>query len=242
MDAFDDSAPHAQAPRPDLRGITSMAMRQVLADLAIAYRSNTGRGVDVESVGGVDAARRVAQGEAFDFVVLAADAIDTLARGGHVVANSALALARSGMAIAVAAGAPHPDIGSEPALRATLLAARSIGYSTGPSGRHLLALLERWDIAATVAPRLVMAAPGVAVGALVARGDAEIGVQQTSELLPVAGIDIVGALPEGAQQITVFSGAICAQSSHLGACGAWLRFAASTDAVAAKRRQAMEPA
>jgi molybdate transport system substrate-binding protein len=134
----------------------------------------------------------VRDGEAFDFVVLAGDAIARLATEGHVDANSRVDLARSGMAIAIAAGAPRPDVGSESAVRDAVLRARGIAYSTGPSGAHLLALLERWGIGATVVSRLVQAPPGTPVATLLARGDAELGFQQLSEFQHAAGIDIAG--------------------------------------------------
>src|SRR5450432_4028505 len=119
-----------------ITGISSMAMRQVLTELAYAYEQRSKQPVSIVSVGGVDAARRVAGGEAFDFVVLAANAIDKLAAAGHVDPASRTDLARSGVAIGVAAGALQPDISSEAAVRDAVLRARSIGYSTGPSGVH----------------------------------------------------------------------------------------------------------
>src|SRR5207253_3552290 len=113
-----------------ISGISSMAMRDVLAELADAYEQRSRQRVAIVSVGGVEAARRVSDGEAFDFVVLAADAIERLASDGNIVAGSRTDLARSGVAIAVAAGAPRPDISSEAAIRDAILRARTIGYST----------------------------------------------------------------------------------------------------------------
>src|SRR5512138_496774 len=124
--------------------------------------------VTLKSVGGVDAAKRVRAGEAFDAVVLASDAIDKLLDEGRIVAGSRVDVARSGVAIAVPAGASHPAIDSEDAVRRAVLAARSLGYSTGPSGTHLARLFERWGIASEVESRIVQAPPGVPVGTLVA--------------------------------------------------------------------------
>lgn len=124
--------------------ISSMATRQVLAELATAYERRSGHHVAIESVGGVAAARRVEDSEPFDIVVLASDAIERLAAAGRVDSDSRVDLARSDVAIAVAAGAPRPDVGTEAAVRDAVLAARSIGYSTGPSGAHLTRLFERW--------------------------------------------------------------------------------------------------
>lgn len=223
-----------------ITGITSMATRHVLAELAADFERRTGRRVAVESAGGVDAARRIEAGEAFDFVVLAAQAIDKLAAAGRVDPHSRVDLARSRIALAVRAGARHPDLGGEQAVRDALLAARSIGYSTGPSGRHLARLLERWGIADAIAPKAVEVPPGVPVGSLVARGDVEIGLQQLSELMHEPGIDVAGALPQEIQEITVFAAAVCAASSRPAAARAFLSFCVSPDADAAKRAHGME--
>jgi molybdate transport system substrate-binding protein len=142
----------------------------------------------------------------------------------------------------VAAGAARPAIGSEAAVRDAILAARSIGYSTGPSGAHLTRLFERWGIAGTIAPRIVQAPPGVPVGALIARGEVELGFQQTSELMHLPGIEVLGALPPGIQATTVFAAAICTASGQKEAARALLAFLTSTQAEPAKRAHGMEPA
>lgn len=228
-------------PTPQLTGISSMATRALLADLAEAYRERSGVGVRFESVGGVDAAKRVAAGEAFDVVVLAADAIDKLQAGGHVVAGSRTDLVQSAVAIAVRAGAPHPDIGSADALRRALLAAKRIGYSTGPSGTALLALFERWGLAEALRERVVQAPPGVPVGTLVARGEVDLGFQQLSELMHLPGIDVVGPMPAETPIVTVFSGGLCAAGTQREAAAALLRFLDSTDTIDVKRKHGMQP-
>jgi molybdate transport system substrate-binding protein len=225
-----------------IRGISSMATRQVLAELADLYRERTGDDVAIESVGGVDAARRVQAGEAFDVVLLASDAIDKLVASGGAVPGSKVDLVRSPVAVAVGAGTPLPDIASEQALRAAVFAASTIGYSTGPSGMALLHLFERWGIAAEVKDRLVQAPPGVPVGTLVAQGAVALGFQQLSELIHLDGIAIAGTLPEPVQIITVFSGAACSTSAQPDAVRRMLSFMASPEAAAAKRRHGMEPA
>ena len=219
-----------------------MATRQVLGELAQAWEQRSARPVRLESVGGVDAARRVAAGEAFDFVVLASDAIDKLVAGGQAVAGSRVDLVDSGVAIAVQAGAPRPDIASEDALRRAVLAAPTVGYSTGPSGVALVKLFERWGIAQELQGRLVQAPPGVPVGALVARGEVALGFQQLSELIHLEGITVVGPMPPAVQIKTIFSGALCTASAQPDAVRALLAFMASPEADAAKRRNGMEPA
>lgn len=223
-------------------GISSMATRPVLARLAAAYADETGCRVSVTSVGGVDAARRVQAGERFDFVVLASDAIARLAVGGQVDADSRVAVARSGIAVAVAAGAARPDIGTEAGVRDAILQAGRIGYSTGPSGAHLNQLFVRWGIADAIAARVVQAPPGVPVGELIASGDVDLGFQQWSELMHVPGIEVVGALPEAVQAITVFAAAVCRTAHDRDAAAAFLAYLASPQADRVKRECGMEPA
>lgn len=219
-----------------------MATRQLLAELVADSSRRTGVAVAIESVGGVDAAKRVQAGEAFDVVVLASDAIDKLLAAGHLLAGSRVDLVRSGVAVAVRQGALRPDIGSEAALRQAVLSARSLSYSTGPSGVQLAKLFERWGIAAELAPRIVQASPGVPVGTLVARGEVELGFQQLSELIHLDGIEIVGPLPPEVQIITTFSAGVGAKSAQAQAVRDLLADWASPRTADAKRRQGMEPA
>jgi molybdate transport system substrate-binding protein len=225
-----------------ITGISSMATRLLLADLCTAFAQQGGCAVQIESVGGVDAAKRVQAGEVLDVVVLASDAIDKLEAAGHIVPGSKADLVRSGVAVAVKAGSVPPDISSEAALRSAVLAASSISYSTGPSGVALAKLFERWGIADTIQSRIVQAPPGVPVGTLVARGEVALGFQQLSELIHLQGIDIVGPLPDAVQIITTFSGGVCVRSEQVGAVRSLLGFMQADAAADAKRRQGMEPA
>jgi molybdate transport system substrate-binding protein len=225
-----------------ITGISSMATRQVLAELAGAYRQRSGVLVEFESVGGVDAAKRVQAGEPFDVVVLAADAIDKLVATGRVVADSKTDLVRSAVAIAVRAGSARPDIGSEEMLRRAVLSARTLGYSTGPSGVALTKLFERWGIADTIRDRIVQAPPGIPVGQLVASGEVELGFQQLSELAHLPGIAVLGTMPPGSEIVTTFSAGLCATSDQPEAVRALLAFMHAPDAADAKRGHGMEPA
>lgn len=227
---------------PTITGISSMATRLVLADLTAAAASATGIAARIESVGGVDAARRVQDGEAFDMVILAADAIDRLLAGGHVVAGSRVDLVRSPVAVAVTAGAPRPDIGSEAGVRSAVRSARRIGFSTGPSGTHLQRLFERWGLAAELEGRLHQAPPGVPVGRLVAGGECDLGFQQLSELMHEPGIELLGVLPPDIAFITTFAAGCCRAGSQPEAVRAWLDCAASPATAGIKRRHGMEPA
>jgi len=186
-------------------------------------------------------AHEVAHLEYFDLVFLAADAVDKLIAAG-AVAPGRFDLVRSPVAVAVKTGAPQPDIGSEDAVKQAVLGARSLSHSTGPSGTHLLKLFERWGIMAQIRHKLVQAAPGVPVGALVARGEVELGFQQLSELMHLDGIAVVGLLPPAIEFITTFSAGLVVQGPRPEAARALLAYLTSPATVAAKRRHGMQPA
>jgi molybdate transport system substrate-binding protein len=226
----------------DIVGISSMATRQILAERSSAYRQKTGRSVAIESVGGVDAARRIRSGEKFDIVVLADDAMKKLEEDGFLKPGSRAGFADSAIAVAVRSGAKRPDLSNEAATKAAVLSSQSIGYSTGPSGTHVLKLLEKWDADQSKSVRIIQAPPGVPVGTLVARGDAELGFQQLSEFLDVPGIDIIGALPQEIQSLTRFSCGVGALASDEAGARDFIGYLTSAEADASIRRHGMEPA
>lgn len=217
-----------------------MATRQLLAELVADYKKSVNVAIAIESIGGVKAAKRVQAGEAFDAVFLSSEAIDELIAAGHIDPTSKVNLVNSGVAVAVKAGAAAPDISSEAALKTAVLAAKTISYSTGPSGVALAKLFERWGIAEQIANRIVQAPSGVPVGSLVAKGEVELGFQQLSELIHLEGISIVGPLPPEIQITTTFSAGVCTASKQAGAVRALLAFMTSPDAIPAKLRQGME--
>jgi molybdate transport system substrate-binding protein len=225
-----------------IQGLSSMATRLILGELGQRYEALSGIPVAIAAMGGVDAARRVRAGEVTDIVVLAAKVMAQLETEGHVVPGGIKGLARSGMAIAIPAGAEPPDIGDEAAVRRAVIAARKVCYSTGPSGDHLLKLCERWGLLPDEAGRLVMAPPGVPVGALVAQGEADIGFQQLSELIHVPGIAVVGPLPPDIQAVTVFAAGVASTSSRPQETVDLIAYFTSADAHDVLRAQGMEPA
>ena len=232
------------APNPTpIRIISSMATKTLLADLARLFEAQSPEfSVQIESVGGVDAAKRVQAGEAFDCVVLASNAIDSLLQGGKLVAGSRVDLVHSSVAVAVPAGAPCPDIASEEALKQAVLQATSIAYSTGPSGVELLKQFERWGITGQVQDKLVQAQPGIPVGALLAQGQVALGFQQLSEMMGVAGITVLGPLPRAVQVTTTFSGSVSVTSAQAQAVQALLRFWASEATAQIKLRHGLQAA
>ena len=221
--------------------ISSMATRAVLAALATQYHAVARQQVLLESAGGVDVATRVRDGALFDVVVLAAEVIDQLIAEGKLLAGSRVDLVKSGVAVAVPAGAAQPDISSENSVREAVLAAKTLSYSTGPSGVYLSKLFERWGILDTIRPRIVQAPPGVPVGSLVAKGDVELGFQQLSELINLQGITLVGPLPPAIQLLTTFSAGISVTTRQVDAARSLITFMAAPAAGETKYRQGMEP-
>jgi molybdate transport system substrate-binding protein len=250
--------PQASAHNQDfddtLRGISSMATRALLAQLLSDYAATGGPPVNMLSIGGVDALKRLQGGEAFDVAVLASDAIAKLVTSGHAHADSVTALLHSGVAVAVQTvqtnqdgqGGQAPrstaDLSTEASVKAAVLAAPSISYSTGPSGVALAQLFERWGIAQQVAARTITPPPGTPVASLVASGQAALGFQQLSELLHAPGIDVLGPLPDAIQITTTFSACVLTACQHVGAAQALIAYLASDAAAPAKRAQGMTPA
>lgn len=224
-----------------ITGIGSMGTRLLMADLARAFERESGRAIAMLSTGGTAVARRIRAGESFDFAVLASAVIDTLIAQGHLV-PARFDIARAEMVAAVCTGSPHLDIGSEAALREAILRAERIGYSSGPSGDHLLRVLTGWGLIGRVSPRLVLAPPGVAVAQLLAERKVDLRFQQRSEFLRQPGIEVVASLPAPVQLNTVFSAALCSASSQPNAARDFLAFALSPEADGFRRGCGLAPA
>ena len=231
------TAPNAKGPG----GIGSMATRLLMTALAGAYERQSGQAIAMVAMGGVDVTKRVRAREPFDFAVLAAKVIDNLAAEGHLEPVR-VDIARSAMVAAVRAGAKHPEIGSEAQLREAILSGGRIGYSTGPSGDHLIRVLEGWGLRESLAPRLVLAPPGVAVARLLVEDKIDLGFQQMSEFVDEPGIEVVAPLPAPVQLVTVFSAAVCVASGHAAIAREFLAFAASTATDDIKAACGMTPA
>jgi len=219
-----------------------MATRELLTTLADQYRRTSGRQVVTEAAGGVDVAKRIEDGEVADVVVLAANAIDKLIARGRVLAGSRVDLVRSGVWVAVRTGSPKPDISTDAAVKRAVLAARTLSYSTGPSGVYLEKLFERWGILEAIRARIVVPRPGIPVGSLVATGEAELGFQQLSELMSLPGIEVVGPLPPSIQTVTTFSGGLVSSSDDPQAARTLLEYLASAETAIIKQRHGMEAA
>ncbi|HEX7385649.1 MAG TPA: substrate-binding domain-containing protein [Castellaniella sp.] len=228
-----------------LKGISSMATQHLLAQLADQYVHEHPVRVQIESVGGVKAEKRVLEDEPFDFVILASGAMERLAAAGKIDRDSLVGVVSSSIAVATRLGLAAPDVHSEDSIRDAVRNARTVGYSTGPSGQYILRLLEKWGIPTgsdARQPQMVEARPGVPVGSLVASGEVDIGFQQISELIDVEGINLLGLLPDPIQKTTVFSAAIASSSHRQEATRAFLRFLVSPATEPAKKAHGMSAA
>jgi molybdate transport system substrate-binding protein len=223
-----------------LKLLTSMASRELLRDLAARFEGATAQSVSVEAAGGVEVAKRIRGGEAADIVVLARNAIEGLAQEGSLIGTSITDIAKSGIAVAVRAGAHSPDVATEESLKRAVMAASSVSYSTGPSGVYLEEIFARWGVLEEIRVRIVVPPPGVPVGSLVASGAVQLGFQQLSELINLAGIEVLGPLPAALQLTTIFSGAVACVSTRAQAASALLRYLASPEARDIKPRFGME--
>jgi molybdate transport system substrate-binding protein len=219
-----------------------MATRQLLAGLSRSFEQTAPWSVEIESMGGVDAARLVRGGKAIDVIVLASNVMEQLENESWIVPGTRTDIARSGVAIAVRSGLQHPAIASEEDVKQAVLAAKRISYSTGASGDYLKRLFERWNVAELIADRTVEAKPGIPVGQLLARGDADLGFQQLSEFLDIDGIDIVGPLPADIQTMTAFTAGVSTRSLHPDGARAFVAYLISPETDAAKQQLGMEAA
>ncbi|HEY4341110.1 MAG TPA: substrate-binding domain-containing protein [Steroidobacteraceae bacterium] len=224
-----------------LKLLSSMAAREVLAELIRVFTAQTGQSVAAAAAGGVEVAKRIQAGEDADIVVLSDTAIDKLIAAGQLRAGRT-DLVKSGVAIAVRSGANQPDISTEEAVKAAVAAASSISYSTGPSGVYLEKLFQQWGIFEAIEPRIVVPPPGIPVASLVAAGQAALGFQQLSEMLNVAGIDVLGPLPAAIQTITTFSAGIGIRCEQPQLAVQLLDFMRLPAATAIKERYGLEPA
>ena len=204
--------------------LSTQATEQAYRELLPQFEKASGHTVKTTYTGTLDAKKRIAAGESFDLLIMASPEIDAFIASGTLVAGSRVDLAKSGVGVGVKAGAPKPDIGSTEAFKKTLLAAKSIGYSTGPSGNYVIGLFDRLGIADQVKPKLKQTPTGVFVGTIVANGEVEIGIQQVSEMSHFPGVDYVGPLPADIQKMTIFASGIAANAKQAEAAKAWVKF------------------
>ena len=221
--------------------LSTQATEQAYRELLPQFEKASGHKVTTTYTGTLDAKKRIAAGETFDLLIMASPEIDAFIASGTLAPGSRVDLAKSGVGVGVKAGAPKPDISSVDALKNTLLAAKAIGYSTGPSGNYLIGMFERLGIADQVKPKLKQTPTGVFVGTIVANGEVDIGFQQVSEMATFPGVDYVGPLPAEVQKMTVFASGIAANAKQPEAAKAWVKFITAPESAQAFKKRGMEP-
>jgi molybdate transport system substrate-binding protein len=230
------------ASTAEINVISQTAMREVLEELVPMFERSSGHKVTVAFHSGAALPGKVKEGAPADLVVTTPTAIDDLTTAGRLVASSRIDFVRSGAGVAVKHGAPKPDISTIETFKNALLAAKSVGISSGPSGVHLKSVLAKLGIADAIKAKTVTPPLGERIGALVARGEAEIGVQQITELLLMPGIDYVGPLPNELQANIVYALAIPTSVRQRDAAQALAKFLTSPAAVPVMKKLGLEPA
>jgi molybdate transport system substrate-binding protein len=225
----------------EIKVIGSPGFREAYNELVPQFEKATGHKVVTEWGGVNDVAKRVAAGEAADVVLLPVAQIGDLTKAGKLDQTARADVAKSGVGIAVREGAAKPVIRNGEDLKNALLKAKTISYSTGPSGVHMAALIKQWGIEDRVKGKVVIAPSDTPVGIIVARGGAEIGFQQVSELIRVKGIQYLGPLPADVQETTVFAAAVHKNAAASEAAKALVKYLSAPAAATAIRKTGMEP-
>jgi molybdate transport system substrate-binding protein len=225
----------------EIKVLSTQATEQAYRELVPQFEKASGHKVTTIFTGTLDLQKRIAAGETYDLILMAGPAIDDYVKAGTIVPGSRVDVAKSGVGVGVRAGAPKPDIGTTDAFKKALLAAKTIGYSTGPSGVYVTGLFQRLGIADQVKPKLKQTPTGIFVGSIVANGEAEIGIQQVSEMSQFPGVDYVGPLPADIQQITVFSSGLQVGAKQADAAKAWVKFLTAPAAASAFKSKGLEP-
>ena len=229
------------ASAAEIKVLASAATKEAYVELVPEFEKSSGHQVVTTWTGSANIKKQIAAGEVYDLVIIGGTEIDAFIQQGKVVPGSRVDLMKSGVGIGVRAGAQKPDISSSEALKKTVLSAKSIGYSTGPSGVHVVALFERMGIADQVKPKLKQVPSGARIGTFISSGEAEIGFQQISELIHAPGVDYLGPLPPDAQKITVYSAGIHSGVKQPEAAKELAKFLASPAAASAIKKHGMEP-
>ena len=235
------TASGAAASAADIKVLTSNGTSAIVRAIGDAFTRQTGHTLTVKVDVAVLLQKEIEAGETFDIAVLTRSAVDALVASGAIDPATRTDIARSGIGVAVRAGAHKPDIGTVAAFRQTFLDAKSVAYTTvGGSGLHFIKMAERLGIADAVRAKAKTQSGG-AVGELVARGEAELAVQQISELLPVEGIDLVGPFPLELELVTLFTVGMSAHSQHPDAAKALITFFTTPAAREGIKAKGMEP-
>jgi molybdate transport system substrate-binding protein len=220
--------------------LSTLALRGVLVETEAEFRARTGLTIEARYKSTNAQLIAIAEGATADVAIITRPAIDKLTAEGKIVPGSARDIAQSGIGLAVRTGAPKPDISTIEAFKRTILAAKSIAFSRlGASGVHFAEVIERLGIADDIRRKAVIS--DAYMGEIVVRGEAELAVQQISELMPVAGIDIVGPLPGDLQKISLFAAAIFTAARNPAGGAKLVSFLAEPKLAAILERKGLNP-
>ena len=225
----------------EIKVLSSLATREAYLELVPQYERASGHKVATTWAGTADIMKRIGAGEIHDLIISSSKSLGDLIAQGKVAAGPTT-LAKCGIGLAVRAGARRPDVGTAEAFKRAMLAAKTIGYSTGPSGVYLGGLFERMGISDAVKAKIWQVPSGMTVGPIIASGEAEIGFQQVSELAHVEGIDYIGALPADLQSITVFQAGLHTAAPQPAAATTLAAFLVTPAAGAVMRKHGLETA
>jgi molybdate transport system substrate-binding protein len=225
----------------EIKLLASSAMKGARLELIPQFEKATGHQVSAAWSSAPDVQKRISAGEAADLIILGDSGTEELIKQGKLAPGSRANFAKSGIGVAVRAGAPKPDISSAEAVKRSVLAAKSVAYSAGASGTYLVSMFQKLGISDEVKAKTAEVKPGEPVGEVVARGDAEIGFNQMSELIRVNGIQILGPLPAEIQNITVYSGGIHTATKEADGATALVKFLTAPAAVPIIKKHGLEP-
>lgn len=229
------------ADASEIKIVASRTAKDVLLELIPSFEQATGHRITVVWDSSAGGERRVLDGEAIDLIMIASPNIDRLIAAGKVVGGSSMPFVKSGVGIALKLGLPKPDVSTPDAVRKAVLQAKSVAYSQGPSGLHVADILKKFGIADQIKDKLLLGPPGVPIGEMLARGEADLGFQQVGELRQVSGIQYLGPLPAEIQHYTVFSFGLLANSASPEAAKAFVNFVRSENAVPVIKSKGLEP-
>src|SRR6266542_3882779 len=229
------------ATAADVRVLAPNAVKDSIVEVISQFERSTGHKIVISWSGTEAITKRISEGEIADVVINASQNIDRLSVRGKLVQDTRTDFAKSSIGVAVQASVPKPDVSSVEGLRQALLTAKSIVISSGTSGRYLSELFDRLGIGDQIKSKVKQPPSGAQIGDLLARGEAELGFQQVSELIHVKGIQFVGPLPEEIQNFTVYSGAVHSQAPQPDAARVFLKALHGLDAAESVRKSGMEP-
>ncbi len=225
----------------ELKVLASGAVKEAYGEIIPQFEKASGHKVSITWAGTVDIKKKVAAGEAYDVVIIASNEMDAFVKDGKIAAGTKVDLVKSAVGVAIKPGTPKPDLSNGDGLKKALLAAKSVGYSTGPSGAYLVTLFDKMGIADQVKAKSKITTPGVPVAGLIRSGDAEIGFQQVSELIHEPGIEFLGPIPSDVQQITTFSGGIPAGSKETAAAKVLQSFLTAKERTDTLKKHGLSP-